>query len=355
MKPKIRTLIIENSDLMRNLYVRLLAQSPAIEVVGGTNDPAAAPKIIRSLRPDIILLETQMLGEDTGAFLRSIMANTPTPIIVVSTPRKSGKPSLLGYANYGVVDFLAKPEAIIGMELALFRDQLIQKIQIAAAPARAPDAPVPGNAVVAIGSSTGGTEVLRSILSRLPAMFPPIVIVQHMSAHFLSLLANSLDALSPLTVREAQSGDKLRPGCVFLAPGDFHMTIEKNQGNFQIRLEDGPKRWGCRPSIDLLFESVARHGGKNTVGIILTGMGHDGAEGLVKMKSAGAVTIAQDEESSAIFGMPSEAIKAGGVNKVVGLADIPEQMQRAIARSSNSTNQHRYSKAPLPAPSERIS
>ncbi|MDA1000878.1 MAG: chemotaxis-specific protein-glutamate methyltransferase CheB [bacterium] len=332
MNPTIRVLIVENSDLMRSLYVRLLAQNPAIEVAGEAKNLAAAREMTLSLRPDVILLQIQMLDEETFTFLKSRMALSPIPVIALGAPENPGN---LPYAECGVVGFLRKPVAIIGMELALFRDELIQEIQSAAHPHPDRGAPAAafGGTVVAIGSSTGGTEALRSILSRLPATFPPIVIVQHMAAHFIGLLANSLDSLSPLSVQEARPGDRLRPGNIYLAPGDLHMTIRKIGGDYEVRLQGGPKVWGCRPSIDLLFESVAQSAGKNAVGVILTGMGRDGARGLAQMKSAGAATFAQDEESSVVFGMPKEAIKAGGVDKVVGLADMPRQRQLAIPES----------------------
>ena len=337
MSDRIKVLVVDDSALMRKLIPTILARDAPIGVVGTAMDGAFALKKIEELRPDVVTLDLEMPRMDGMETLRLIMKSAPVPVILFSTHSKEGAYSTFKALALGAVDFVAKPQdAAIG-HLDTIADQLIDKIKVAkrAAGHRLPPAvvtetplgqkkkagpAVPPNRIIAIGISTGGPNALQFLLSQLPADFPSsILIVQHMPEGFTEMFAKRLDECCALDVQEARSGDLLLAGRVLLCPGNRHMMVRRMPRGDMVVLTDGPPVNGHRPSVDVLFHSVAQEFALIAVGVLMTGMGDDGAGGLGAIKSAGGMTIAQSEESCVISGMPRAAIMKGYANKIVPL------------------------------------
>ncbi len=341
---KKRVLIIDDSAVVRQVLSRILSKAPDLEVVGTAPDPFVAREKIISLNPDVLTLDVEMPRMDGLTFLSKLMAGRPMPVVMVSSLTQAGAETTLNALEIGAVDFVEKPNgAYGGGGLDQLEETLIEKVRSAASakvfkpnsrskkpPVRITALPKTTNTIVAIGSSTGGTEALRIVLSSLPAMAPGIIIVQHMPEHFTKTLAERLDGLCAINVREAAHGDTVMPGLALISPGGRHMTLRRSGARYYVELRDGPAVCNCRPSVDVLFRSVAKYAGKNTVGVILTGMGADGAKGISEMKESGAKTIAQDEESCVVFGMPKEAIKTGSIDSVVSLENIPAKIMKLV-------------------------
>lgn len=334
MKP-IRLLIADDSFLMRQLLTDLLAGVPEIQVVGVARDGEEALVLFRTLFPDVVTLDLEMPKMDGLRALEAIQRERPTPVIVVSAYTQKGAQATLEALEKGAFDFVPKPSGTISLDIGKVRDELIAKILAASQSggtrirpdesgerkAKLAHLKIPGEKMVAIGASTGGTRALAEILPRLPAALPaPVVVVQHMPAGFTASLAERLNGSSRLRIDEAAQGDFLRPGEVKIAPGDRHLVVTPER---RVRLTQDPPQWGVRPSVDRMMTSVAEVYGAGAVGILLTGMGHDGALGMKAIKERGGTTIVQDQETCTVFGMPQAAIKAQCVDAVLPLYEIP--------------------------------
>ena len=338
----IKVLIVDDSAIVRKIFSEELARYADIEVVGAAPDPFVARDKIVALKPDVITLDIEMPRMDGLTFLRKMMKHYPLPIIIVSslTP-KGGKLTLEAMEN-GAVDVIAKPGS--SYSVGDMSAQLVEKIRAAArarvvkmdaTSAAAQDSPLKAlsqtsNKVIAIGASTGGTEALKRVLTPLPANAPGIVVVQHMPANFTTSFAERLDSLCQMTVREARDNDSVVPGTVLIAPGNYHMIFRRSGARYYVEVKTGPMVHHQRPAVDILFRSTAKYAGANAIGVLLTGMGSDGAEGMLELKKAGAGTIAQDEQSCVVFGMPKEAIKLGAADRVLPLDQIATEMMRMV-------------------------
>ncbi len=342
---KIRVLVVDDSAIVRRILTEAIAAEPDLEVVGTAPDPFVARDKILTLQPDVLTLDIEMPRMDGLTFLRKVMHYQPMPVIVISSLGQAGCQAALEALRLGAVEVLAKPGG--PYSVGELRIDLAAKIRAAAAarvrrspaePAGRPDpapAPKPADpsAVIAIGASTGGTEAIQEVLLRLPAASPGILITQHIPPVFSLAFANRLNSLCPMEVKEAQDGDTLAPGRVLVAPGNFHLLLRKSaNGGYRVAVQDGPRVCYQRPSVDVMFSSVAEAAGRRAVGVLLTGMGSDGARGLLKMRQAGARTIAQDEASSVVFGMPREAINLGAAGQVAALNRVPAAILAQLGR-----------------------
>jgi two-component system chemotaxis response regulator CheB len=361
---KIRVLIVDDSATVRQTLAGILEADPQIEVLGVASDPYVAARRIRDEIPDVITLDVEMPRMDGITFLRKLMAQHPVPVVMCSSLTEAGSETLLQALAAGAVDVILKPKMGVAEHLAEQRIRICDAVK-AAARARVSgrssppspelralsgavqekltaDAMLPppsGRAmarttesIVCIGASTGGTESLRVVLEALPVDCPGVVIVQHMPERFTTSFAKRLNELCEVEVKEAQDGDAVLRGRVLIAPGNFHTMVERSGANYRVAVREGPLVSRHRPSVDVLFRSAARSAGSNAVGVIMTGMGDDGARGMAEMKEAGARTIAQDEATSVVFGMPKEAIARGCVDRIVPLPQIAAELLRAAAR-----------------------
>ena len=338
MKRNIAVLVVDDSAIVRKVLTEGLSRERGIEVVGTAPDPYVARDKIVKLKPDVITLDIEMPRMDGITFLKKLMKHYPLPVIIVSSLTKKGGKLALEALSHGALEVISKPSAAYSVgDMSV---QLADKIRaVAHVKMRSPrqtddiqDTSAPGvpvqamtattNKIIAIGASTGGTEAIKTVLEGMPPNSPGIVIVQHMPAKFTTSFAERLDSLCAVRVKEAQDGDSVVNGIALLAPGNYHMLLKRSGARYYVQVKNGPMVHHQRPAADVLFKSVANYVGGNAVGIILTGMGADGAEGLLKMKEAGAGTIAQDEKSCVVFGMPKEAIKIGAADKVLSLNNI---------------------------------
>ncbi|MGZ3365873.1 MAG: protein-glutamate methylesterase/protein-glutamine glutaminase [Caulobacteraceae bacterium] len=362
---KVRVLIVDDSATVRQTMTDVLRSDPQIEVMGVASDPYVAAQRIRNEAPDVITLDVEMPRMDGITFLRKLMAQHPIPVVMCSSLTEAGSETLLQALEAGAVDVILKPKVGVAEHLTESRIRICDAVKAAAGARirgrqREPVHPTPlpssiepqkkltadamlpppsGRAmarttesIVCIGASTGGTESLRVVLERLPADAPGIVIVQHMPERFTASFAKRLDGLCEVDVKEAADGDAVLRGRVLIAPGNLHTMLERSGANYHVTVREGPLVSRHRPSVDVLFRSAARSAGSNAVGVIMTGMGDDGARGLQEMKRAGARTIAQDEATSVVFGMPKEAIALGCVDRIVALDHLTTEILRAAAR-----------------------
>ncbi|MFC4274295.1 protein-glutamate methylesterase/protein-glutamine glutaminase [Achromobacter aloeverae] len=340
MQKKINVLCVDDSALVRGLMTEIINSQPDMTVVATAPDPLVARELIKKHNPDVLTLDVEMPRMDGLDFLEKLMRLRPMPVLMVSSLTERGSEITLRALELGAIDFVTKPKLGIRDGLLEYTELIADKIRAAARarlPAAAPaSAPPPqvlrsplssSEKLVIIGASTGGTEAIRYVLQPLPADSPAILITQHMPAGFTRSFAQRLDALCSVTVREATHGERVLPGHVYLAPGgDTHMRLGRSGANYVIELDPSEPVNRHRPSVDVLFHSAAVAAGRNAIGVILTGMGKDGAAGLLEMKRAGARTLAQDEASCVVFGMPREAIAVGAADEVVALGAMSERI-----------------------------
>ncbi len=341
MKP-IRVLIVDDSAVVRRTLAEVLTSDPEIEIMGSAADPFLAAARIREEVPDVMVLDVEMPRMDGITFLRKIMEQRPIPVVICSSLTEEGAETTLRALEYGAVDIITKPRVATQEFLRESRELLCDAVKAACKARirgyRAVEPALTADAVLArpsslamvettekvalIGASTGGTEALKVLLERMPPDAPGILIVQHMPEKFTAAFAQRLDSLCRIHVKEAANGDTVLRGQALIAPGNHHMLLKRSGARYFVEVRDGPLVCRHRPSVDVLFRSGGRYAGRNAVGVLMTGMGNDGAHGLLEMKQAGARTIAQDEASSVVFGMPCEAIKLGAADKVLPLGAI---------------------------------
>lgn len=350
---KTRVLVVDDSALVRRMIPEALIGERDIEVVGTAQDPYVARDLILQLKPDILTLDIEMPRMDGLTFLRILMEKHPMPVIVLSSLTQRGSEQALEALRLGAVDVLGKPKGsfslgetgqVLGDRI---RGAMQARIQVGAAksnsadgslhpthPALVPDLSKPvrwdSRQVGLIAASTGGTEAIRIVMSALPANFPGLCIVQHIPAFISKAFAERVNDACAMEVREAKNGDILHEGLALIAPGDFHLSLQKDMGQYRVSLKKGPKVWYQRPAADVLFRSAAPHVGKWGVGVVLTGMGRDGAEGLLQLRKSGVHTLAQDEATSVVYGMPRVAYELGAVDEVLPLQQIPGKMLSAF-------------------------
>jgi two-component system chemotaxis response regulator CheB len=343
---RIRVLIIDDSALVRQMLTRILGADPSLEVVGTAPDAFVAREKIKLLNPDVLTLDIEMPRMDGLQFLRNLMRLRPMPVVMCSSLTQRGADVTLEALELGAIDFVAKPKVDVAHALETYADELIKKVHVAAVARVRPLAMRPVRAssgamaakpkaelryrttdqIIAIGASTGGTEAIRAILTLMPPNAPGTVITQHIPRAFSGQFAARMDACSQLSVKQAEDGDLILPGHAYIAPGDQHLLIVRDGARYRCRLSDEPPVNHHRPSVDVMFHSVAANVGKNAVGVILTGMGADGARGLKEMRDSGAVTLAQDEKSSVVWGMPGASVAMQAVDRVLPLDQIAEAL-----------------------------
>lgn len=345
---KIKVLIVDDSALIRQLLTEILGSDHRIDVVGSAADPYVAREKIKKLNPDVLTLDVEMPKMDGITFLRNLMRLRPMPVVMVSSLTEKGADITLEALEVGAVDFVSKPKLDVAEGIQEYADEIIAKVitaasvtpriyagsnaQPSASEKLTADAVIERiaskrqfkttDSVIAIGASTGGTEAIKEVLAVLPADTPGIVIAQHIPEAFSAPFSKRMNSVSMMSVCEAEDGQQILPGHVYIAPGSQHLMVVRSGARYICRLNDGPPVNRHKPSVDVLFRSVAENVGPNAIGVILTGMGDDGANGLLEMKEAGAVTIAQDEKTSVVWGMPGEAIKRGGVDHIVPLGKV---------------------------------
>lgn len=348
---KIRVLIVDDSAIVRNALAEIFNSDPKIEVMGTASDPYIAAKKIQKEVPDVISLDIEMPRMDGLTFLKKIMSQHPIPVVVISSLTEKGTQTALKALEYGAVEIITKPQFHSKQSIEESKIKLCDIIkaaaisrlkrksnvrQMAVEPKLSADAVIPKvrtqslpkttDIVVAVGASTGGTEALRVFLEALPVDAPGVIIVQHMPEHFTRSFADRLNEICKIHVKEAEDGDSVLQGKVLIAPGNKHMLLRRSGARYYVEVKDGPLVNRHRPSVDVLFRSTAVYAGSNSIGVIMTGMGDDGAKGLLEMKETGAQTIAQDEASCVVFGMPKEAIKLGAANYTLPLDKIAMQV-----------------------------
>ncbi|HQT00057.1 MAG: chemotaxis response regulator protein-glutamate methylesterase [Hydrogenophilales bacterium 16-64-46] len=345
----IKVLIVDDSALIRGVMKEIINAQPDMEVVGAAPDPLAARDLIKQTNPDVLTLDVEMPKMDGLDFLERLMRLRPMPVLMVSSLTERGSEITLRALELGAVDYITKPKMSIQSGMLEYAELIAEKIRIAArARVRATPPPLAqgqGSAALAsvrnplissekliiIGASTGGTEAIKEFLIQLPSDSPGVLITQHMPEGFTRSFANRLDKLCKISVKEAEGGERVLPGHAYLAPGHSHLKLVRSGANYMTQLDDGPPVNRHRPSVDVLFESAAQAAGKNAVGVILTGMGKDGAAGMLKMKQAGAYNLAQDEATCVVFGMPREAIAIGATHDVGPLSELPGRVMMVFS------------------------
>jgi two-component system chemotaxis response regulator CheB len=366
-KRRIRVLIVDDSALVRSLLTDILRTDPGIEVVGAASDAHVAREKIKQLNPDVLTLDVEMPKMDGITFLKNLMRLRPMPVVMVSSLTERGADVTLDALAIGAVDYLSKPKIDLAATLKDYSEELIEKIKtasrasvraldqarantIAARPKFSTDAVLPKNPgarqlrttdrIIAIGASTGGTEAIKDVLTRLPPDTPGVVIAQHIPKAFSTPFAKRMNDCCQMTVYEAEDGQQVLAGHVYIAPGDRHLMVVRDGARYVCRLDDGVPVNRHKPSVDVLFRSVAQNAGRNAIGVILTGMGKDGAKGLKEMLDAGSLTIAQDEATSVVWGMPGEAVTLGAAQHIIPLDSVAGKI-RSLADSMDITRQAR--------------
>jgi len=346
---KIKVLIVDDSAVIRKLFSKIVSMCPDMELVATAPDPYVAREKLVEHKPDVMTLDVEMPRMDGLSFLERVMQFMPTRTLVISSLAKEGSETALRALELGAIDVVEKPSLDVTKSLEEMSQKIADKIRMAAKARLQPRTVVEISKIVkpkisttalartthqllAIASSTGGTEALKVLLQGLPPDLPGTVIVQHMPAGFTKTYADSLNSRYPFEVKEAQDGDKVMPGRVLIAPGNFHMELTRNGAYYHVKLHQGPMLHGVRPAADYLMKTVAKFAGSNAMGVVLTGMGKDGAEGLLEMKKAGAYTIAQSEKTCVVYGMPGAAVQAGAVDSILDLDKIAADLCAQFAK-----------------------
>lgn len=350
---KIKVLVIDDSALIRSLLTEMINQQTDMEVVGTAPDPLVAREMIKQLNPDVLTLDVEMPKMDGLDFLEKLMRLRPMPVVMVSTLTERGSEITMRALELGATDFVTKPKTSIASGMMEYTELITDKIRTAskarvatlqrsakpqgdiAVQAMLKNPLISSEKLLIIGASTGGTEAIKSFLLQMPSDCPGILITQHMPAGFTKSFANRLDTLCKISVKEAVDGERILPGHAYIAPGDQHLLLARSGANYITQLSDAPPVSRHKPSVDVLFDSAAVHAGKNAIGVIMTGMGKDGAAGMANMKQAGAYNFAQDEASCVVFGMPKEAIAHGGVEEVLPLSDLPKSVLAQLVASGS--------------------
>lgn len=351
---KIKVLVIDDSALIRSLLTEIINSQKDMEVVGAAPDPIIARDMIKALNPDVLTLDVEMPKMDGLDFLEKLMRLRPTPVVMVSTLTEKGNEITMRALELGAIDFVTKPKTSIADGMREYTDTISDKIRAAAqakistiarsrnasneavaSPTLLRNPLVSSEKLLIIGASTGGTEAIKSFLLQMPSDCPGILITQHMPAGFTKSFANRLDSLCQISVKEAEGGERILPGHAYIAPGDKHLLLARSGANYVTALSDAAPVSRHKPSVDVLFESAATNGGKNVVGVILTGMGKDGATGMANMKQAGAYNFAQNEASCVVYGMPKEAVAHGGVHEIAHLNDLPKLVLNHLTANSD--------------------
>lgn len=353
---KIKVLCVDDSALIRSVMTEIINSQPDMTVVGTAADPLVARDLIKATNPDVLTLDVEMPRMDGLEFLEKLMRLRPMPVVMVSSLTERGSEIALRALELGAIDFVTKPRLGVRDGLLNYTELIAGKIRAAACArvaaarptaARPADAPqesllrsplLSTEKLIIIGASTGGTEAIREVLQPLPPDSPAVLIAQHMPGGFTKSFAQRLDSLSRIHVKEAEHGERVLPGYAYIAPGGFHMSLARSGANYVAHLDQEPPVNRHRPSIDVLFDSAAKHAGKNAIGMILTGMGKDGAEGLLRMRKAGAHTLAQDEASCVVFGMPREAIAIGAADEVAPLGEMCRRVLNHLRTFGERTN-----------------
>ncbi len=348
---KIKVLVIDDSALIRSLLTEIINSQPDMTVVGAAPDPLVARDMIKQLNPDVLTLDVEMPKMDGLDFLEKLMRLRPMPVVMVSTLTERGSEITMRALELGAIDFVTKPKMSISEGMREYTEIIADKIRVAsqariaslprqssngaAAPVLLRNPLISSEKLLIIGASTGGTEAIKSFLLQMPSDCPGILITQHMPAGFTKSFANRLDSICQISVQEAEGGERILPGHAYIAPGDKHLLLARSGANYVTQLSDAPAVNRHKPSVDVLFDSAAAYAGKNALGVILTGMGKDGAAGMAQMKSAGAHNFAQNEESCVVYGMPKEAVAHGGVDEVAHLNDLPKLVLNHLTANSD--------------------
>jgi two-component system chemotaxis response regulator CheB len=344
---KVKVLIVDDSALIRQLLTSILTASNKIDVVGTAPDPIVAREQIKKLNPDVLTLDIEMPKMDGLSFLKKLMRLRPMPVVMISSLTEKGADATLRAMDLGAVDFISKPRVDIANGLQAYADEIIAKVLIAAnsklSLQRQPLSSVTktvsdrqslecldNNKIIAIGASTGGTEALKILIQQLPATMPAILVTQHLPVAFSQSFARHVKDVAKMDVCIAEDQQRIEAGRVYIAPGNRHLEIVQAGSEYQCRLKDGPAVNRHKPSVDVMFRSVAQNVGKNAIGVLLTGMGADGAQAMMEMKQCGATNIVQDEETSIVWGMPGEAYKLGAADFVLPLNDIARQIMALL-------------------------
>ncbi|ROH85395.1 chemotaxis response regulator protein-glutamate methylesterase [Pseudomethylobacillus aquaticus] len=343
-KSKIRVLVVDDSALIRSLMSEIINSQTDMQVVATAPDPLVARELIKQHNPDVLTLDVEMPKMDGLDFLERLMRLRPMPVVMVSSLTERGSEITLRALELGAIDFVTKPRISIAEGLQEYTQQITDKIRTAARARIGPRRVSPGGSLPAlrdpllssekliiVGASTGGTEAIREFLIRMPSDCPGILIAQHMPSGFTKSFANRLNSLCAIAVSEAEGEERVLPGHAFIAPGHAHLQLARSGANYITRLSDAPPVNRHRPSVDVLFDSAAAQAGKNAIGVILTGMGKDGAQGMLRMRQAGAWNFAQDEASCVVYGMPKEAVSVGGVHAVLPLQDLAAAVLEHVA------------------------
>jgi two-component system chemotaxis response regulator CheB len=343
---KTKVLIVDDSALIRSLMTEIINSQPDMQVVAAAPDPLIARELIKQHNPDVLTLDVEMPKMDGLEFLEKLMRLRPMPVLMVSSLTEKGSEITIRALELGAIDFVTKPKLSIADGMREYTEMIADKIRIAAkaliqtksaAHNKSVVLPALGNRLLSseklliVGASTGGTEAIKSFLMEMPSDCPGILITQHMPAGFTKSFANRLDGLCKISVKEAEGDERILPGHAYIAPGDAHLLLARSGANYITELSDAPPVNRHKPSVDVLFDSAALHAGKNAIGVILTGMGKDGAAGMLRMREAGAYNFSQDEASCVVFGMPKEAIARGGVHEVLPLDELPTRVMNYLA------------------------
>ncbi len=345
----IRLLVVDDSALIRSLLSEIVKQAPDIELVGVAQDAYVAKDMVMKLKPDVITLDIEMPKVDGITFLDRLMKARPTPVVMISTLTEKGADATIRSLELGAIDFIAKPKLDVARSMAAYEQEIIEKIRVAASSkpkarsvssSRSKALPISYSGteiIVGIGASTGGTEAIRQVLENLSPAFPATVITQHMPPNFTKSFATRLDGICQMNVKEAIDGERLLPGTAYIAPGDKHLQIVRHGADYRTKLNDGPLVSGHKPSVDVMFQSLAESVGKNTVATILTGMGKDGAKGLLSLFKTGAITMAQEEKSCVVYGMPKVAYEVGATKHLIELDKMSLALNKAVEQKGAGT------------------